>query len=234
MPISRVFRSPSSIRTATTSPPRRMTGLARARRHRGPLSAIAGLPGSKSLTNRELVLAALADGPSPAPRPAALARQRPHDRGAARARRRHRADAGRGQLRRRPARHPAGELHGGDRRSTAGSPARSCASCRPLAALALGPVAFDGDETAPPPPDGRHDRRRCAPLGVDIDDDGRGALPFTVHGTGTVARRRARRSTPRASSQFVSGLLLAAPRFDVGPAPAAHAASGCRASRTSR
>src|SRR5512139_3699952 len=30
----------------------------------GPLAAVLSLPGSKSLTNRELVLAALADGPS--------------------------------------------------------------------------------------------------------------------------------------------------------------------------
>src|SRR3712207_2459792 len=31
---------------------------------RGPLDAVVAVPGSKSLTNRELVLAALADGPS--------------------------------------------------------------------------------------------------------------------------------------------------------------------------
>ena len=45
-------------------------------------------------------------------------------------------------------------------------------------------------------------------LGVEVDDEGRGALPFTVHGTGSV------RGGPvvidaSASSQFVSALLLA-------------------------
>ena len=38
---------------------------------RGPLSAVVELPGSKSLTNRELVLSALADGPSVLRRPLA-------------------------------------------------------------------------------------------------------------------------------------------------------------------
>ncbi len=52
-------------------------------------------------------------------------------------------------------------------------------------------------------------------LGVDVDDDGRGTLPFTVHGTGRV-RGGDITIDASASSQFVSGLLLAAPRFDEG------------------
>jgi 3-phosphoshikimate 1-carboxyvinyltransferase len=52
-------------------------------------------------------------------------------------------------------------------------------------------------------------------LGVDVNDDGRGALPFTVHGTGRVAGG-AVRVDASSSSQFVSALLLSASRFDEG------------------
>jgi 3-phosphoshikimate 1-carboxyvinyltransferase len=52
-------------------------------------------------------------------------------------------------------------------------------------------------------------------LGVDISDDGRKALPFTVHGTGTIAGGKLTIDAS-SSSQFVSGLLLAAPRFEQG------------------
>src|SRR5690606_2962240 len=52
-------------------------------------------------------------------------------------------------------------------------------------------------------------------LGADISDEGRGALPFTVHGTGSLRGGRVEVDASL-SSQFVSGLLLAAPRFDEG------------------
>src|SRR3546814_10322998 len=52
-------------------------------------------------------------------------------------------------------------------------------------------------------------------VGVDIDDGGRWALPFAVRGHGHV-RGGEIEIDASASSQFVSGLLLAAPRFDVG------------------
>ena len=55
----------------------------------------------------------------------------------------------------------------------------------PLAALADGPVAFDGDPAARQRPMGPLLAALRA-LGVTIDDDGRGTLPFTVHGTGAV------------------------------------------------
>jgi 3-phosphoshikimate 1-carboxyvinyltransferase len=52
-------------------------------------------------------------------------------------------------------------------------------------------------------------------VGVDIDDGGHWALPFIVRGHGHV-RGGEVTIDASASSQFVSGLLLAAPRFDVG------------------
>jgi 3-phosphoshikimate 1-carboxyvinyltransferase len=84
----------------------------------------------------------------------------------------------------------------------------------PVASLALGPVAFDGDAGA---------RRRpmrttidsLRALGVEVNDDGRGTLPFSLYGTGEV-RGGELEIDASASSQFVSGLLLAAPRFAEG------------------
>jgi len=83
-----------------------------------------------------------------------------------------------------------------------------------VAALALGPTTFDGDAAA---------RKRpmnvtvtsLRDLGVDVADEGRGALPFTVHGSGRVSGGELTVDASR-SSQFVSGLLLAAARFENG------------------
>jgi 3-phosphoshikimate 1-carboxyvinyltransferase len=52
-------------------------------------------------------------------------------------------------------------------------------------------------------------------LGVSVDDGGSGRLPFTVAGTGAVAGGPVTIDAS-ASSQFVSGLLLSAPRYDKG------------------
>ena len=81
----------------------------------------------------------------------------------------------------------------------------------PLAALGAAAVTFDGDDQAR--------ARPIAPLlnalrglGVDIDGDG---LPFLVHGAGSITGG-AVDIDASASSQFVSGLLLAAPSFTDG------------------
>jgi 3-phosphoshikimate 1-carboxyvinyltransferase len=50
---------------------------------------------------------------------------------------------------------------------------------------------------------------------VDVTDDGRGTLPFSLYGTGEVLGGELELDAS-ASSQFVSGLLLAAPRFRNG------------------
>jgi 3-phosphoshikimate 1-carboxyvinyltransferase len=84
----------------------------------------------------------------------------------------------------------------------------------PLAALAAVDVRFDGDP-----------RARLRPmsglltalsgLGVRLSPDDARALPFTVHGTGSVAGGPLRIDA-RESSQYVSGLLLAGCRFSDG------------------
>jgi 3-phosphoshikimate 1-carboxyvinyltransferase len=52
-------------------------------------------------------------------------------------------------------------------------------------------------------------------LGVEIDDESRGTLPFTVKGAGAVSGREVRIDAS-ASSQFVSALLLTGARFANG------------------
>ncbi|MEU4350691.1 3-phosphoshikimate 1-carboxyvinyltransferase [Streptomyces sp. NPDC023838] len=84
----------------------------------------------------------------------------------------------------------------------------------PVAALADGPIRFDGDPRSYERPlNGVIDALRT--LGARIDDDGRGALPLTVHGGGALDGGRVRIDAS-SSSQFVSALLLSAPRFNQG------------------
>ncbi len=52
-------------------------------------------------------------------------------------------------------------------------------------------------------------------LGARIDDDGRGALPLTVHGGGALDGGPVEIDAS-SSSQFVSALLLSGPRFNMG------------------
>jgi 3-phosphoshikimate 1-carboxyvinyltransferase len=178
-----------------------------------PLAATMSLPGSKSLTNRELVLAALADGPSTLRAPLW-------------SRDSELMVEGLRQLGVGFERMPGGGGFGDDLRVTpaeelVGSTTIDCGLAGtvmrflpPVAALALGPTTFDGDEGARRRPmRGVIDGLRG--VGVDIDDDGRGTLPFTVHGFGRVEGGELTIDAS-ASSQFVSGLLLSAPRFERG------------------
>jgi 3-phosphoshikimate 1-carboxyvinyltransferase len=84
----------------------------------------------------------------------------------------------------------------------------------PIAGLADGPVTFDGDPVARTRPLGPL-VGALRSLGVPIDSAPGGGLPLTVHGAGRVAGGEVVIDAS-ASSQFVSGLLLAAPRFDRG------------------
>lgn len=177
-----------------------------------PVTGTLQIPGSKSLTNRELVLAALADGPSTILRPL-------------RSRDSMLMIEALKSLGTDITEVPGDGAFGPDWRivpgELIGSTTIDCGLAGtvmrfmpPVAALALGPTTFDGDEGA---------RRRpmattissLKALGVDVADEGRGALPFTVHGTGTVAGGNLTIDAS-SSSQFVSGLLLSAARFDHG------------------
>ncbi len=178
----------------------------------GPLDARLQLPGSKSLTNRELVLSALADSPTLLrwplhSRDTALMVQALRELGTS-----IEEVEGDGQFGPDLLITP-GELLGGGS-IDCGLAGTVMRFLPPLASLALGPVVFDGDESA---------RRRpmrtmidaLRALGVDVSDDGRGALPFSLYGTGSVEGGELSIDAS-ASSQFVSGLLLSAPRFTKG------------------
>lgn len=177
----------------------------------GPLSARLTLPGSKSLTNRELVLAALADGPSTIHRPlhsrdTTLMVEALRNLGVG-------IDEVPGDGEFGPdLRVTPGELLGG---SIDGGLAGTVMRFVPIVAgLALGPTSVDGDPYARKRPM-RTTIDALRGLGVEVSDDGRGTMPFTVHGTGEV-RGGELAIDASASSQFVSGLLLAAPRFTEG------------------
>ncbi|MGW8766649.1 3-phosphoshikimate 1-carboxyvinyltransferase [Streptomyces sp. NPDC055815] len=84
----------------------------------------------------------------------------------------------------------------------------------PVAALADGPVRFDGDPRSHERPlHGVIDALRA--LGARIEDDKRGALPMTVRGAGGLDGGTVEIDAS-SSSQFVSALLLSAPRFNQG------------------
>ncbi|WNI17913.1 3-phosphoshikimate 1-carboxyvinyltransferase [Actinacidiphila sp. ITFR-21] len=84
----------------------------------------------------------------------------------------------------------------------------------PVAVLADGPIRFEGDTRAYERPlHGVIDALRR--LGARIDDEGRGALPLTVHGAGSLTGG-AVEIDASSSSQFVSALLLSGPRFNKG------------------
>jgi 3-phosphoshikimate 1-carboxyvinyltransferase len=163
------------------------------------------LPGSKSMTNRALVLAALADGPSRVVHPL-RARDTELMAAALRGLGVRVNDTGGDWLVT-----PSG-LHGAT--VDAGLAGTVMRFVPPLAALADGAVVFDGDEYARTRPMAQLiDGLRQA--GVRVDDDGRGALPITVHGAGAAPGGTVRIDAS-ASSQFVSGLLLSGARYDNG------------------
>ncbi|CAN5234932.1 3-phosphoshikimate 1-carboxyvinyltransferase [soil metagenome] len=177
-----------------------------------PLNARLSLPGSKSLTNRELVLSAIAASPSTlrAPllsRDTVLMIEALKSLGTTIAEVRSESPYG-PDLRVTP-----GELSGGTS-IDCGLAGTVMRFLPPVAALALGPVAFDGDAAARKRPM-RTTVDALRSLGVDVNDDGRGALPFSLYATGSVHGGELAIDAS-GSSQFVSGLLLSAPRFDNG------------------
>ena len=175
----------------------------------GPVDADVTIPGSKSLTNRALVLAALADGPS---RLVGTLRSRDTD-----------LMIGALQALGTRIEGPSGPLDPGDTELliTPGELRGADVECGlagtvmrfvpPVAALATGRSTFDGDPAARVRPQATVlDALRA--LGARIAGD---SLPFTVDGTGSLRGGRVEMDAS-ASSQFVSGLLLSAARFDEG------------------
>ena len=174
----------------------------------GPVSAHVRLPASKSITNRALVLAALSDGPSRIANPL-----RARDTGLA-------ADALRAlgseitESRTDWVVTPGQPAPGSAVNVNVGNAGTVMRFVPGPAALTSAVVAFDGDARARQRPVGPI-LAALRQLGAQIEDGGRAAVPFTVHGRGAV-RGGTVVLDASGSSQLVSGLLLAAPRFDEG------------------
>lgn len=174
-----------------------------------PVDVTISLPGSKSLTNRALLLAAIADGPSTV----------------------HGALRSRDTLLMAEALTALGcpvdtsgenwtvtpGLDGqaaGEREVDCGLAGTVMRFVPPVAALAAGSTSFDGDPHMRNRPVGAM-LEALRGLGVTIDDEGRGALPFAVRGEGSVRGGHVVIDAS-ASSQFVSALLLAGARYELG------------------
>ncbi|MBW9211076.1 3-phosphoshikimate 1-carboxyvinyltransferase [Mumia sp. zg.B21] len=174
-----------------------------------PVDATVSLPGSKSQTNRALVLSALADGPSRLARPL-VSRDTSLMAEALRT-------LGVGVVEDGDAwvvtpatwGTPLGAVH-----IDVGLAGTVMRFVPPVAALADGEVTFDGDDRARERPMATTVSSLRA-LGVTVVDRGDGRLPLAVRGDGHV-RGGAVTIDASASSQFLSALLLAGARYAEG------------------
>ncbi len=172
-----------------------------------PVDATVAVPGSKSITNRALVLAALADGPSTIE---GALRSRDTDLMADALRAMGADITADGDL----LHVVPGVLHGAEVEcGLAGTVLRFLPA---VAALASGEVLFTADDAAQKRPMGATlDSLRS--LGATVTDSGHpdAPLPFRITGTGGLQGGEVHVDAS-ASSQFVSGLLLAGARFTDG------------------
>ncbi|HEX6523804.1 MAG TPA: 3-phosphoshikimate 1-carboxyvinyltransferase [Streptosporangiaceae bacterium] len=172
----------------------------------GPVSAHVRPPGSKSITNRALVLAAVSSGPSIIENPL-HARDTQLAVAALTA-----LGATISNFERTTWHITPGSLTSGPVVGVEVGNSGTCMRFLPaVAALSSASVRFDGDARARERPVGAL-LGALRSLGVSVDGD---AVPFTVHGQGSV-QGGAVTLDASGSSQLVSGLLLAAPRFSAG------------------
>ena len=172
-----------------------------------PIDRVVSLPGSKSLTNRALLLAALASGPGVVRRPL-RSRDTLLMASALTALGTGVDDTDDGDWAITPA------AWGTDADVDCGLAGTVMRFVPPVAGLARGRVAFDGDPHMRLRPVGPM-LAALTSLGVNVDDGGRGALPFAVRGSGSVTGGTVTIDAS-ASSQFVSALLLAGAAYDHG------------------
>ena len=172
----------------------------------GPVDVAVSLPGSKSLTNRALLMAALADGPSVVRR--ALRSRDTLLMAAALTGLGSPVDTSSDDWAVTP------ERFDRDTDVDCGLAGTVMRFVPPAAALSSATVAFDGDPHMRTRPIGEV-LAALRTLGVEVDDAGRGALPFQILGSGAVRGGRVVIDAS-ASSQFVSALLLAGARYDEG------------------
>jgi 3-phosphoshikimate 1-carboxyvinyltransferase len=167
------------------------------------INATVDVPGSKSITNRALLLAALSDGPSVLRQPLA-SRDTLLMAAALRA-------LGTSVTEDDGTWHVAPKALRGPAEVDCGLAGTVMRFVPPAAAIADGVVRFDGDPRARERPMGTVLNALRA-LGAEITGD---ALPFELHGTGGI-EGGAVTIDASASSQFVSGLLLSGARYRDG------------------
>ena len=179
-----------------------------------PVEAFVVIPGSKSVTNRALILAAQADSPSILRRPL-VSRDSELMVAGLRA-------LGVGIEEKNLTINGVEELQWvitpaplrGGVKIDVGNAGTVMRFLPPLAALATGDVAFDGDPRSYERPLGPV-IKALEDLGISIEHDGRYSLPLKLHGMGKIPGG-ALTIDASASSQFLSALLLVAPSFENG------------------
>lgn len=183
-----------------------MTELWNALARTTALNTRVSIPGSKSLTNRWLVLAAIASTPSRINLPLA-ARDTDLMIGALSA-------LGVAIEKDAQALMVTPGLISGSTEIDCGLAGTVMRFVPPIATLATGSIRFDGDPHARVRPMKQIiDSLRT--LGAEINDDSRGTLPFILHAKGFLPGGEVQLDAS-SSSQFVSALLLAGSRFDQG------------------
>jgi 3-phosphoshikimate 1-carboxyvinyltransferase len=177
-----------------------------------PIDAVVRLPGSKSLTNRYLVLAALADDTSRLRRPL-RSRDTLLMANALRALGAQVTDVAVSDEVDADWIIEPGPVRGGAQIDCglAGTVMRFLPA---VAALADSPVHFDGDAHARVRPMSAL-LEALRTIGAVVADEGRGTLPFAVHAGGSLRGGRVTMDAS-ASSQFVSALLLSGARYPEG------------------
>ena len=171
-----------------------------------PISGVINIPGSKSVTNRALVLSALASSPSTLRRGL---RSRDTDlmiKALSSLGVKIEIEEDLWQITPAPLMGPAGIDVG-----NAGTVMRFLP---PLAALANGLISFDGDPRSHQRPLGPV-IKALESLGVSIEHQGRYSLPLVINGAGYITGGEAEIDVS-ASSQFLSSLLLVAPLMKQG------------------
>ncbi len=172
----------------------------------GPVDATVTVPGSKSIANRAVVLAALADGPGTVAGLPRGARDLTLMLTALRTLGTDIADLSDTAVRITPG-HTRDDVS-----VNCGLAGTVMRFVPPVAALGATAVSFDGDPRARQRPMGPF-LRALRELGIAVSDGDR--LPFTVHGTGSVPGGGVTVDAS-ASSQFISALLLTGARFTGG------------------
>ena len=175
-------------------------------RGRTPVHAQVRIPGSKSVTNRALILASLATTPSTIRKPLISRDSELMSAGLRSLGISVTGSDDAWQITPAPLRGPA--------RVDVGNAGTVMRFLPPLAALAQGDISFDGDPRSYERPLGPV-IKALEELGIEIDHGGRYSLPMVIKARGKI-KGGALTIDASASSQFLSALLLVAPSMEEG------------------